>query len=182
MSSSNFAKVMVEVSDVIADLVVKRAKELAPTERIRESIHTESIILSGEKTDIRIVATAREAAAYEYGSGIHARRARTSPKQLGPRGKIVIAPKNKKYLAFPWDKASPAFPTFEGKTVIKRWWQPLAERDRTVLHPGVEARPPGGYMATALKEKRKEMRSIVSKSSRNAIVNDIRGLIRKGKA
>ena len=60
---------------------------------------------------------APEARAFEYGSGIHARR--------GPAVKYPIRPVNAQSLAFPGTNE------WEGQTIITK----------QVMHPGVEARP-----------------------------------------
>ena len=87
---------------------------------------------------IRITADRRiapDARAWEFGSGLHARR--------GPKAKYPIRPKNGKMLAFHWEvaNASPERFSFlpDGRVILP-----------SVQHPGIEAANSGkGYIAPA---------------------------------
>ena len=100
-----------------------------------------------------------DARAQEYGSGLHARR--------GGLKDIVIRPKNKKALVFPWDVAEniPAFKhTQDGKVVLME-----------VHHPGITAANEGkGYLAPAQNEIRARGRAELSADIRMAILGDLR--------
>ncbi len=113
------------------------------------------------------------ARAYEYGSGRHSRSSKVSPKQMGSRGFIRIAPKNKKVLAFPWDKVSentPAGKKFLG--VSKSTGKALF---RYVDHPGVRAANNGrGYLAPAITEVRRQIKKEIPKEIREAVLGSLR--------
>lgn len=113
------------------------------------------------------------ARAYEYGSGIHSRRAIASPKQQGVKGKILIKPVRKKILAFYWDVATANPDDFvfleDGRVILPH-----------VNHPGVEAANEGkGYLAPAINEVRKQIRKEVPKETRDAIIGTFRKSFRK---
>ena len=93
--------------------------------------------------------------AQEYGSGLRARR--------GPKAKYPIVPKNKKVLAFFWEKADESIPRLpDGRVMLDG-----------VEHPGILAANGGqGYIAPALKELRKRARQELSKDVRQAILGD----------
>lgn len=109
------------------------------------------------------------ARAYESGSGIHSRSPKTSPKQMGSRGYIRIAPKTKKVLAFFWDKVSsntPAGKKFLG--VSKSTGKALFNY---VDHPGVEAANNGkGYIAPAVNKVRAQIRKDIPKDVRKVVL------------
>lgn len=118
-------------------------------------------------------ATAPDARAREYGSGIHARLSRTSPHQLGPRGKILIRPKNgKKFLAFPWEMANDNIPRLpDGRVLL-----------REVKHPGVQAANNGrGYIHPAINKANKALRERFGKEGAKAIALDIRASFKGAK-
>lgn len=120
------------------------------------------------KFSILTIAKGAASRAYEYGSGIHARLARTSPKQLGVRGKILIKPKNKKVLAFYWEVANANPEQFvfgeDGRVLLP-----------SVKHPGVKAANEGkGYLAPAATEVRKQIRKELSKETRDAVIGTLR--------
>lgn len=112
---------------------------------------------------IRIIADrkiAPDARAWEFGSGIHARR--------GTKGKYPILPKNGKFLAFKWDVADRNPERFkflpDGRVLLQ-----------SVQHPGIQAANEGkGYIAPAMKELRKRAKAELSKEIRDAIVGDLR--------
>lgn len=113
------------------------------------------------------------ARAYEYGSGIHSRLSRKSPKQLGVKGKIFIRHRLKKVLAFPWEVAN-ANPD---KFIIGRDGKVLLP---SVKHPGVKAVNEGkGYLGPAIKEVRKQVRKEIPKDVRDALLATFRKGFRK---
>lgn len=127
----------------------------------------------GDGIGVRSVARGKTARAYEYGSGVHSRIAKKSPKQLGPKGKILIRPKNKKVLAFYWDVATANPEQFifgnDGKVLLP-----------SVKHPGVEAANGGkGYLGPAMNEVRKQIRREIPKETRDAVIGTLRKSFKK---
>lgn len=127
-----------------------------------------------------ITATAKNpdkpvARAYEYGSGIHSRVKARSPHQL-PSGKILIAPKNKKVLAFFWEKLSDPPGTYypNSKKLIK------IDEDgnamfRFVEHPGVKAaNEEKGYLSPAIAKVRAKMRREITPEVRASVIDQFR--------
>lgn len=120
------------------------------------------------KFSILTIAKGAAARAYEYGSGVHSRLSKKSPKQISPKGKILIKPKNKKVLAFYWEVASANPEQFifgeDGKVLLP-----------SVKHPGVKAANQGkGYLAPAAVEVRKQIRKELSKETRDAVIGTLR--------
>jgi hypothetical protein len=143
------------------------AREYAPV-HLREGISSKADI-NDDEYKITIIAIGVDARAQEYGSGIRSKRSKVSKYQLGPKGKIRIAPKTKKYLAFPWQRIHP-FPIYDGEAVIIRWWQPKEIRNKSVLHPGIRPANKGaGYISPAIKDVRKEINKKLSKDGKNGI-------------
>lgn len=143
--------------------------------KFRNIITVQSTVEEKEgKFSILTIARGAAARAYEYGSGIHSRLSKKSPKQISPKGKILIKPKNKKVLAFYWDVAT----EFEmergrpGRFIIGRDGKVLLP---SVKHPGVKAANQGkGYLAPAATEVRKQIRKELSKETRDAIIGTLR--------
>lgn len=126
---------------------------------------------------INIVSTAvspkGDARAYEYGSGIHARRSIASRHQLGAKGFIRIYPKNKKVLAFFWDKVNSSTPS--GKKFVGISATTGKALLRYVDHPGVEAANNGkGYLAPAVNEVRKQIRKEIPVEVRKEVIGTIK--------
>lgn len=96
-------------------------------------------------------AEAPDARAWEFGSGIHARR--------GTKGKYPIVPKTAPFLEFLGTNE------FDGWLI----------RTKKVMHPGIEAANGGkGYIAPAMIELRKRAKAELSKEIKDAIVGDLR--------
>jgi hypothetical protein len=124
---------------------------------------------------IEIISTAKGAAsrAYEYGSGIHSRLAKRSPKQLGVRGEILIKPKTKKMLAFNWEIAN----NFPGPWIFAPDGRVLFH---SVTHPGVKAANQGkGYLSPAMNDVRKQIRKEIPIETRKAAINTFRKSFKK---
>lgn len=110
------------------------------------------------------------ARAYEYGSGTRSRSVKRSRFQMGARGFIKIAPKNKKVLAFDWQTIYGPLQA-GGKKLIGRSTTHIDERTggynimfRYVEHPGVQAANNGkGYLAPAITKNRKPMNAEIAK-------------------
>ncbi len=125
------------------------AINLAPTHRIKQSIRR-----SVEKTETGYRATlsvslqeAPEAAAFEYGSGIHSEK--------GGGGKYLIAPKEKQALAFQWEKANPKIPRLPDGRVVLPY----------VYHPGVVGK---SYLRSSLAS----LKGVAFKDLAKAIAED----------
>ena len=137
---SNFLAIVVRNAK---DVIDTKAKAYAPN-HLRETINSTQGQIAQGTYRITSTASGKDARAQEYGSGLRATR--------GPKTKYVIAPKTKRYLAFPWDVVHP-FPEYQGKAVIIRYWQPEGARDKTVKHPGIPPANSGkGYMRPAGRE------------------------------
>lgn len=127
----------------------------------------------GDKIGVRSTARGKTARAYEYGSGVHSRVAKKSPKQLGPKGRILIKPKSKKMLAFHWEIAD----KFPGPWVFGEDGKVLFY---SVKHPGVEAANGGkGYLGPAMNEVRKQIRREIPKETRDAVIGTLRKSFKK---
>lgn len=128
-----------------AGLLVNRARPKAKTQAIKDGFKIDPAKDNGDYTySIRIVNVAKEAAAYEFGSGIHRTR--------GTPAKYPIYPKNKKALAFDWNPetipwGSPKFIGIgaDGRMLFK-----------FVQHPGVAPVP---FMKPAFDESKDEIRA-----------------------
>lgn len=122
---------------------------------------------------IRSIAMGITARAYEYGSGIHSRLMKKSPKQVAPKGKILIKPKNKKVLAFFWEVANANPDQFvfaeDGRVLLPH-----------VMHPGVKAANNGkGYLSPAINEVRKQVRKEIPIETRKAVLATFRKSFKK---
>lgn len=135
---------------ICANTLMASMQEKAPTKRIRRSI---DIGDSGEYTDgngsvefidvVVDVGEAPEAPAYEWGSGVH--------RTIGSPTKYEIKPREKKFLAFKWDKA-------------ESWMRFLPDGRvlfRVVNHPGVAPRP---FVRPAIQDTKDNIRTIIGKS------------------
>jgi hypothetical protein len=142
--------------------------------KFRKIISVKSTVKeSAGKVDILSTATGEASRAYEYGSGIHSRLSKKSPKQISPKGKILIKPITRKVLAFNWEVAntSPGYFIFldDGRVIFP-----------SVKHPGVKAANEGkGYLAPAVNEVRKQIRKEISKETRDAVLGTFRKSFKK---
>lgn len=138
------------------------AKSFAPA-HVRKAISSHVEEKNGGTYLIRITADRRiapDARAWEYGSGLHARR--------GLKKKYPILPKTKKVLAFHWEVADANPQNFsflpDGRVMLP-----------AVQHPGIQAANAGkGYIGPALKELRKRAKEQLSQDVRDAIMSDLR--------
>lgn len=93
----------------------------------------------------------QDAAAWEFGSGLHARR--------GAKRKYPIRPKNGKYLAFKWDVADANPENFrflpDGRVILP-----------SVMHPGIKGKP---YIQPAVTELRRRLRADLNQDIRESI-------------
>lgn len=146
-----------QLLESIAQRILDAARKFAPNAHVRESISADQVEDQGKnRIIITLKATAPDARAYEYGSGIHSRRSNQSPRQLGPKGKIEITPRNAPYLVFPWD----------GKII----------KTLRVEHPGVNPANQGeGYLRKAVKETKKENKAELAQGISRAVKSDIIG-------
>ena len=145
-----------------AGQITSLARSLAPS-HVRPAIHSKVETKDDGTFIIRTTADrkiAPDARAWEFGSGIHARR--------GAKKTYPIRPKNKGVLAFNWEiaNANPERFTFapDGRVLLF-----------SVNHPGIEAANGGkGYIAPAMKEVRRRGKAELSKDIRDAILGDLR--------
>lgn len=145
-----------------AGQLTRLAKSFAPA-HVQPAIHSHIEEKEDGQFIIRITADRRvapDARAWEFGSGIHARR--------GPKHKYPILPKRAKVLAFKWDVADANPENFkflpDGRVMLG-----------SVQHPGIEAANGGkGYIAPAMKELKARARADLSKDIREAILGDLR--------
>lgn len=108
------------------------------------------------------------ARAYEYGSGTRSRVRSRKSRWQQPDGRILITPKQKKVLAFYWDKVDEDTPA--GQKFIGLSPTTGKALMRYVEHPGVEAVNGGrGYLAPAINEVRKRIRQEVSKDVQDEV-------------
>lgn len=142
-----------------AGMLTRLAKEFAPS-HLREVISSRveprgddqyTIILSAKI----VKGVSEDAAAQEYGSGIHAENA--------PH-KILILPKKAKALVFKWDRVDyNDFPhTPDGKVVLRK-----------VEHPGIYPYRGIGYLRPAIQELKAKGHAELSEEVRQAILGDL---------
>lgn len=133
-----------------ADVWARSARTKAKTQAIAAGIEVGTSQTDGNgKYWIEILNKAPEAAAYEFGSGLHRTR--------GVPDKYNIFPKNKQVLAFNWSPLEPLdnSPKFAGFTPDGRYMFHFVE------HPGVKPEP---HMKPALDESKVEMGKIIGKA------------------
>jgi len=161
--ATNFQEFTKNQARGYASLVTRYAREFAPNTHLREAIKS-TVEEKGDVFIIRVRARGPDARAREYGSGIHARR--------GPKGKITIRPRNRKYLAFYWEKANDSIPRLDdGRVLLPK-----------VEHPGVEAANGGkGYIAPAINKARKDIRARFGSEGAKAIGLDLRAAFKTAK-
>ena len=143
--SSSFEKKILQTLNRMAERVAEDAKSNAVKNNLPDvvidAIEVGKVISSGNGTfsvAIRVdTDKAKMAAAYEFGSGIHATR--------GEKGKYKIQAGELGYLAFPITR----WPNYTPPPNVKIAVFPgaISKKDY-VMHPGVEARP---YLTPALK-------------------------------
>lgn len=149
-------------SSAWAGQLTKLARSFAP-DHIRSAISSTTESKDNGTFIIRITADRRvapDARAWEYGSGIRARR--------GSKQKYPITPKTRKFLAFHWEVAdqNPENFTFldDGRVLLP-----------SVMHPGIQAANNGqGYIGPAMKALKQKARAELNQDIRNAIVSDLR--------
>jgi hypothetical protein len=141
---------LAEVGRIFADKAKARSvSEKAPSDI---AFTVTSPIEQGGVSSIEVHATHPAVAAFEYGSGIHAKE---SP------GKYPIDPVSKNFLAFLWPKVNgdPSFRRLpDGRVLLSH-----------VEHPGVEARP---FMKPTLQENQEEFKRILGQAFRVEIMKD----------
>lgn len=157
-----------QLLEQVAQKIYSAARRFAPNNHVRESISVTKVESnSGGTITVQLRATSPDARAYEYGSGIHSRISKQSPRQLGPKGKILITPKpgnTRGLLIFPWDVAAVGVPrTSKGMAMLS-----------SVEHPGVAAANGGeGYLRKAVKDTKRQARKDVAAGVAGAIKLDL---------
>lgn len=171
------------MTDELRDDIRKRAVEWAKkiTRLANQYLGDKNKIISvksvreeqGDKIGTKTTAKGAAARAYEYGSGVHSRISRKSPKQLGVKGKILIKPNGHKFLAFNWEVANKNPEQFmfheDGRVLLP-----------AVKHPGVKAvNNNKGYIAPAINEVNKDIRKQLPVDVRKAVVGTLRRSFKK---
>lgn len=142
----------------LLETVIEKAKELAPNNHLRDAIVGR---IDNEGNDINVVVevpitpSTRDAAAYEYGSGIHSSDPHTIPIEGRP------------LLVFPWDKAEAGIPrTKDGRVILAH-----------VEHPGVEAANNGrGYLHAAIEDSFPQVASIVAIETGKNLLDKVKNI------
>jgi hypothetical protein len=134
-------------------------KSLAPN-HLKDKVESHATEVSEGKVVISVKVKGKDAHAQEYGSGLHAPKA---------KAKYPILPKKGKYLAFNWEvaNANPERFSFlpDGRVILPK-----------VMHPGIEKYQGRGYIRPAIKELRakiKQRGSGVRQEIRQAILGEI---------
>ena len=163
VDTKNFETHLLNTARGYASLATRLAKGYAPNAHLRNSISS-SVEQKGKASFIiRVRASGPDARAREYGSGVWARR--------GPRGKILIRPRNARLLVFPWEVATSPV---SGNINVPRDSQGLVHL-KQVEHPGVDAANGGeGYIGPAMNDTRKALREKMKKDGAAAIRLDMR--------
>jgi hypothetical protein len=169
--TDNFENFTANQARGYASTVTRIAKELAPNNHIKASIRSTVEIGQQGKFIIRVRASGPDARAREYGSGVWARR--------GPKGKILIRPKNYPLLVFKWDVATS--PISNGSVNVPRNAEGFVHL-KQVEHPGVDAANEGkGYIHPAINQTNKYIRDKFATEGKEAIKLDIRASFKGAK-
>jgi hypothetical protein len=130
---------------------VKAPKNIAGAFSVDSPKQMEAIYFIDIKVNLK---EAPAAAAYEWGSGIHATK--------GSPGTYPIVPKNHNYLAFFWPKVDgdPSFRRLPDGRVL------LA----SVKHPGVAPRP---YLVPTIQETKEEFKKILGQGFKAEILQGV---------
>lgn len=158
--TTEFEKTLKYKARYWAGEITKLAKSFAPN-HLQKGISSHVEDRSSGEYVIRTTATGKDARAWEYGSGLHAKR--------GVKKKYPIVPKSgNKLLAFRWDVANANPDRFnflpDGRVLLP-----------SVQHPGIEAANGGkGYIAPAQIEIRKRIKQDLKNDIPNAIRADLR--------
>lgn len=136
-------------SSVLTDMLSKSPTK--DTTRAMKIAQNATVMGDQIKAVIEIdLGIAPEAVAYEFGSGVHGEKGKEYP----------IVPKNKKFLAFEWDKADPSIHmmvNYKGKNLVLF---------KKVMHPGVEARP---FIKPALENALKNLPDLLGREIIKAV-------------
>ena len=144
----------ITLKDAIARLApypeIGKAVSIGRPEHRAKSVFIEVLIDTNEATGVPY------AGAFNTGSGLH--------RQRGLRDTYVIAPRNKKALAFNWNKIKP--PLRKGKKVNGRKLLGRLKdgryKFRYVDHPGVEGT---NYTSAAIEESRDEIKDLLGREA-----------------
>lgn len=146
MPNNNMADSLARAAEVLA----KKIRAKAPHQHLKDAVSVGGVTSPQPgRYEVEVKVTAKDALAWEYGSGVH------NPKNPGT---YEIRPKNKKALAFVWPNHTPDFPR-GGKYIGPGRDDKLLFR--FVDHPGVAARP---YNTPAIEESLAEMRQIIGQA------------------
>jgi hypothetical protein len=145
--------------------MTKLAKSFAPN-HLKDNISSKSEERGNGTFIIRTIASAPDARAQEFGSGLRARR--------GPKQKYPIRPKGgHPFLAFYWDVATQNPENFrmheDGRVLLPQ-----------VMHPGIAPVNNGkGYIRPAQIELRKRIKKELNQEVPNAIRAELRASFKK---
>lgn len=147
-----------------ASEMTKLAKEFAPN-HLKDNISSKSEERGEGTYIIRTTASAPDARAQEFGSGLRARR--------GPKAKYPIRPKGHHFLAFYWDVATQNPDSFrmldDGRVLLPG-----------VMHPGIPPFNGGkGYIRPAQIAIRKRIKKELNQEIPNAIRAELRASFKK---
>lgn len=145
-----------------AGMLTRIAREFAP-DHLKSFIHSKVTergqgayaITIGIKIDKH--GPTADAAAQEYGSGIH--------DENNPHKITIVPTQGKEFLVFKWDKVEgqPGFRrTSDGKVMLK-----------SVQHPGIRKYKGAGYLAPAIRELIAKGREELGDDVRTAIIGDL---------
>lgn len=142
---------LAEVARIFSDKAKQKVREVGAPKGIADSFTQTPPVESNGVASVEIRVSHPAAAAYEFGSGIHATK--------GAKQKYPINPKNKKFLAFLWPKVDgdPSFRRLpDGRVLLEH-----------VEHPGVEARP---FLMPTHEENKAEFKRILGKGFKAEIL------------
>lgn len=153
---SNLDNVLFDIATSIMEKATERAKAYAPNTHIKDAIFSSMDRIGDGEYLITLEVSTPDAAAYEFGSGIHSTEGVAEP--------YTISPRNAKMLAFFWDKAHENIPKLPDGRVI------LA----SVQHPGVAPANGGrGYMRPAITDTISEISQFADEITQS-IIDDIK--------
>lgn len=147
-----------------AGMLTHLAREFAPA-HLQGAISSKTQERGTDTYSIIITAKGADAAAQEYGSGLHDEQ---TPHL------IEILPKKGEYLVFPWDRPdvdhSRLRHTPDGKVMLKHVW-----------HPGIRPYRGIGYLRPAINELTAKGKAELSEDVRQAILGDLSESFRHGR-
>lgn len=142
---------LAEVARLFAEKAAQKSRDVGAPKGIADAFVIHPPTQNQSTSSVEIGNKHPAAAAYEFGSGIHATK--------GSAGKYPIVPKNRQFLAFLWPKVDgdPSFRRLpDGRVLLTH-----------VEHPGVEAKP---YLMPTHEENKAEFRKILGRGFKAEIL------------